>query len=343
MRVDTFDYDLPQALIAQEPANPRDSSRLMVLDRSRGTLEHRHFRDIGEYLSPGDCLVVNNTRVVPARLVGRRVATGGKWEGLFLKESSGDWELMLRTRGRPRAGERLVTENDLFELELREKTELGTWLVRPIGPGTTMELLEAAGHVPIPPYIRSGQDTPLDRERYQTVYAEDPGAVAAPTAGLHFTPSLLDRLRAQGIRTATVTLHVGPGTFQPVKVENTNEHAMHAEWCRLDVGTADILQQSRARGGRIVAVGTTSVRTLESAWQANGGLAPFQGETRLFLVPPHSFPAVDALVTNFHLPKSTLLMLVCAFAGTERVLDAYREAVLQGYRFYSYGDAMLIF
>lgn len=344
MRVDFFDYDLPKELIAQEPVTPRDSSRLLVVNRESGRLEHRLFHEIGEYLRAGDCLTLNDTRVLPSRLLGHRTATGGKWEGLFLHERDGLWELLTQTRGKPTVGERIAVADGKLLLELVVKTDEGTWLARPVDAAgaSTIELLERVGHIPLPHYIRGGEDSPADRERYQTVYAATPGAVAAPTAGLHFTPELLERLSAQGVERQQITLHVGIGTFQPVRVEDTAEHQMHSEWRRIDERTAQRLRDIRASGHRVVAVGTTTVRALESSCDAAGNLQASEGETSIFLAPPCQFHVIDALVTNFHLPRSTLLMLVCAFAGPDLMLHAYREAVRLGYRFYSYGDAMLI-
>lgn len=344
MRVDRFDFHLPEELIAQNPVQPRDASRLFVIDRKAATFEHRHFRDLPEYLRAGDCLVRNNTKVVPARLYGTRVATAGKWEGLFLRDSDGLWEMMTRTRGKPQPGERIVIGGPERELtlELVRRAEGGNWLVRPGDAADAFALLSEFGHVPLPPYIRQGKDVSSDRQSYQTVFARQPGAVAAPTAGLHFTQELFERLTSQGVETQEVTLHVGPGTFQPVSVDDTEDHHMHSEWCEMGAETAARLNQVRQSNGRLVAVGTTSVRVLESVAAADGILSPFRGETRLFIVPPYQYRATDVLITNFHLPKSTLLMLVCAFGGTELILEAYREAVRQKYRFYSYGDAMLI-
>lgn len=341
VRVDLFDYELPPELIAQHPLAERDASRLLVLDRATGTIEHRRFHDIVSYFGAGDCLVVNDTKVLPARLRGVRRQTGGKWEGLFLKETGTDWEMMLKMGGKPQASEFLDVESGALSLELISKTPVGTWRVRPIPPFPASQLLREYGHIPIPPYIRQGEDAAEDIERYQTVYAAVPGAVAAPTAGLHFTPRVLDELAAKGVQRLSVTLHVGPGTFQPIKVDDTNDHIMHTEWCTLTPENTRRLQAVRNTGGRIVAVGTTAVRTLEAASRL-GALESFEGETDLFIVPPYHFRAVDALVTNFHLPKSTLLMLVCAFGGVEQVLAAYRTAIRERYRFYSYGDAMLI-
>lgn len=348
MRVDLFDYELPADRIAQHPVEPRDASRLLVLDRRTGRRQHRQFHHVGEFLHPGDVLVVNDTRVIPARLLGRRQKTGGAWEGLFLREIDGVWELMTKTRGKPAAGEFIeIARSDnrrpaSWELELLEKTTVGTWLARATVASPALSLLLDAGRVPLPNYIREGAEGPGDRDRYQTVYAHEPGAVAAPTAGLHFTQQLLDELLSRGIHLESVTLHVGPGTFQPVSVDDTRDHKMHSEWCEISADVALRLNGARDTGGRIVAVGTTSVRTLETASRATGRLVSYQGATDLFICEPYEFRAVDAIVTNFHLPRSTLLMLVCAFAGRDMALDAYRDAIAKGYRFYSYGDAMLI-
>lgn len=343
MRVDLFDYELPPELIAQRPVEPRDSSRLFVVHRQSGRFEHRRFRDLPEYLQPGDCLVLNNTKVIPARVYGTRVATGGRWEGLFLERRDDLWRMMTKTRGKPQPGETIrihATDNELT-LELIERVDKGVWMVRPSDSRDPFEVLAEVGHVPLPPYIRAGKDAPEDRQSYQTVFARTPGAVAAPTAGLHFTPELLEQIAAGGVQKAEVTLHVGPGTFQPVSVQDARDHVMHREWCEIEAETADRLNQVKQAGGRRIAVGTTSVRVLESA-AMDGRLTAFRNDTRLFILPPYPFKATDALVTNFHLPKSTLLMLVCAFGGTELVLDAYREAVKRKYRFYSYGDAMAL-
>ncbi len=287
-------------------------------------------------------MVLNNTRVLPARLLGERESTGGKWEGLFLREvSPGQWELLCQTGGRLTEREWVRIEGGQLRLRLIAKTSAGHWLAEPSEPGKPEELLERYGHVPLPPYIRKGQDRAEDRARYQTVYAARPGAVAAPTAGLHFTAELLQRLRNRGIAQSFVTLHVGTGTFQPIQTENVAEHRMHREWGEIPEATATAIQACRARDGRIVAVGTTSVRILESV-AATGPMRPGSGETNLFIHPPYRFRAVDAMLTNFHLPKSSLLVLVSAFAGIELVQHAYRVAIERNYRFYSYGDAMLI-
>lgn len=346
-QLSAYDFNLPPELIAQAPADRREDSRLLVLDRSHGAVVHRRFRELPELLRSGDLLVLNNTRVVPARLIGRRKSTGGKWEGLFLREEGpGQWRLIGQTRGSLQKGEQLVVDavssagHPPLELELVERHEGGEWTMRPLADGTTWSVLERYGHIPLPPYIERG-DSPSDVERYQTVYASHPGAVAAPTAGLHFTPTLLDECRARGVRTAFVTLHVGLGTFRPVAVEDLSQHVMHAEWAEAPAETIKAVQSTRKRGGRVIAVGTTCVRTLESA-AAGEELRPFSGETCIFLRPPYRFRAVDALITNFHLPKSTLLMLVSALAGRERILAAYAEAIRERYRFFSYGDAMFI-
>lgn len=341
MSADLFDYDLPPDRIAQEPAADRDTSRLLVVERSTGTLRHHHFRDLPDLLNPGDLLVLNDTRVLPARLVGRREKTGGKWEGLFLRQTpDGLWELLAQTRGHPAAGEVIVVEPGPLTLTLRGRVG-GHWLAEPSPPGSPAELLAASGQVPLPPYIRKGRADSTDRERYQTVYARADGSVAAPTAGLHFTPAVFDRLRARGIDWASVTLHVGLGTFEPMKTSDPTHHRMHAEWGEVPAATVETINSCKARGGRVIAVGTTATRALESA--ARGGeLAPWTGETDIFIHPPYRFRVLDGLVTNFHLPRTTLLLLVAAFAGTELVKAAYATAIREGYRFYSYGDAMLV-
>ena len=343
-----FDYHLPEYLIAQHPAPRRDESRLLVVRRDSGTLEHRTFRDLPDLLAPGDLLVLNDTKVLPARLVGRREATGGKWEGLFLARTpAGLWEMLAQTRGHPDAGTVFVTETGL-RLTLRGRTDDRHWLMEPAEPGDPPELLARYGQIPLPPYIRKGHAADTDAERYQTVYAERAGSVAAPTAGLHFTPELFDRLVAHGIETARVTLHVGLGTFAPVKVEDPARHVIHREWCAVSPPTVEAIRAAKARGGRVVAVGTTTTRTLESAARQEGErpgesrLQPFSGETGLYIRPPFEFRVIDALVTNFHLPRTTLLLLVGAFAGGELLRAAYAEAIAHEYRFYSYGDAMLV-
>jgi S-adenosylmethionine:tRNA ribosyltransferase-isomerase len=338
MRLDAFDYDLPEELIAQEPAARRDASRLLVLRRAAGEIGHHVFADLPGLLSPGDLLVLNDTRVVAARLVGTRPRTGGKWEGLFVREHAGGlWELLLQTRGKLAHGDTLLAGT--LPLELVEKLPSGRWLVRPGEAGPFAEVLARHGQVPIPPYIRKGRAGDADAERYQTLFARRPGAVAAPTAGLHFSPELLAALEARGVARAFVTLHVGPGTFQPVKVEDVSQHRVEPEWADLPAATAEAIAACKARGGRVVAVGTTTARVLESV-----GLPPrpWSGLADLTILPSFTFGVVDALVTNFHLPRSSLLLLVSAFAGYDLIRRAYDEAVRHRYRFYSYGDAMLI-
>jgi S-adenosylmethionine:tRNA ribosyltransferase-isomerase len=344
----SYDYELPEELIAAEPLARRDESRLMVLDRATGRIAHRGIRDLPQLLQTGDCLVLNDTQVVPARLVGKRTATGGKWEGLYLgTAATGQWKLIGQTRGRLGPGERISVSSPHhpaageLELTLIERDAEGVWTADCGSPEDSFSLLQRFGTVPLPPYMRRELATETDWTRYQTTYARRPGAVAAPTAGLHFTPELLSECTVRGMTQAYVTLHVGIGTFRPINTENLDEHQMHSEWCELPAETAEKLNATRAAGGRIVAVGTTSVRTLESA-AADGELRPWRGDTRLFIRPPYKFRAVDALLTNFHLPRSTLLVLVSAFAGLDFVKAAYAEAINARYRFYSYGDAMLI-
>lgn len=350
-----FDYDLPRELIAQEPLANRADARLMVVDREAGTIAHHHVRDLPDLLRGGDRLVLNNTRVVPAKLVGRRDETGGGWEGLYLgdasngaDESSSEWRLVCKTRGKLKAPESVTLFDrdgrDAERLWLVEKLDEGQWLARAESGRSAEEVLGAIGRVPLPHYIRGGQMVDSDVSRYQTVFAKKPGAVAAPTAGLHFTETLLRQVERRGVEFTALTLHVGMGTFRPIKT-TADEHEMHAEWCELTPEAAAAINATRAEGGRLVAVGTTAVRTLETAANnAAGGdaVAAWSGETDLFLRPPHEFRAVDALLTNFHFPRTTLLLLVQAFGGVELVRRAYREAIEEEYRFYSYGDAMLI-
>jgi S-adenosylmethionine:tRNA ribosyltransferase-isomerase len=337
-----FDYHLPEHLIAQHPAARRDESRLLVVHRSSGSIEHRVFRDLPDLLRPGDLLVLNDTRVLPARLLGIRDSSGGKWEGLYLQTTSdGLWEMMTKTRGHPVSDEVFTVQPGQFRLVLRGRTPDHHWLMEPDPPGAAVDLLARFGQMPLPPYIRKGRAETADAERYQTVFAERAGSVAAPTAGLHFTPELLDRLKESGIETTRVTLHVGLGTFAPVKVDDPAKHAIHKEWCEVLESAVAAVAACKARGGRVVAVGTTATRTLETAARPDG-LRPFRGETNLYIHPPFEFRAVDVLITNFHLPRTTLLLLVGAFTGSELLQRAYQEAVDEGYHFYSYGDAMLI-
>lgn len=343
MKTDDFDFHLPDELIAQRPADRRDSSRLMVVRRESGTIEHRVFSDLPELLRPGDLLIRNDSKVVPARLLGQRSDTGGRWEGLFLRELPGGlWEMMAQTRGKPEAGELIRIEESSVSLRLIENRGGGHWVVKPMSEAPTFELLERFGHIPLPPYIHRESDDPSDRERYQTVYASAPGSVAAPTAGLHFTQELFDRLHTRGVGVADVTLHVGPGTFRPIKANRIEDHEIHAEWAVIGPDVAQRLNLTRAEGGRIVAVGTTATRVLETCVDPSRQFRPFMGQTDIYLRPGLTIRGVDALVTNFHLPKSSLLVLVSALAGVDLIRDAYAEAVAQRYRFYSYGDAMLI-
>jgi S-adenosylmethionine:tRNA ribosyltransferase-isomerase len=342
MEISHLDYKLPEHLIAQEPAAERDHSRLLILHRESGGLEHRIFHELPALLAPGDLLVLNNSRVLPARLLGRRAATGGKFEGLFLRQQGPEaWEMLCQTRGRPHPGEEIAIEPGPLRLTLLDHIGPGRWLVRPSEAGSPPDVLTRYGKIPLPPYIRKGCAGPADPERYQTVYAQPPGSVAAPTAGLHFTPAVFEALRQRGIDWVFVTLHVGLGTFQPIQVEDVSQHPMHSEWGELSAETVAAVKACKERGGRVVAVGTTSVRVLETV-AATGPLRPWSGETNLFIRPPYTFQVVDALVTNFHLPRTTLLLLIAAFAGIEKVRAAYDAAVAEKYRFYSYGDAMLI-
>ena len=341
MRASDFDYALPEELIAQEPIEPRDASRLLVLP-SAGAPEHRAFADLPDLLAPGDLLVFNDTKVIPARLVGRK-ESGGRVEVLLVEPIEGDlgrrWRAMGQASKPIRAGATLAFGDLRATVEAVEGE--GFYVVTLDREGEALEAaLEREGRVPLPPYIHRAP-TAADRDRYQTVWARAPGSAAAPTAGLHFTEPLLARLRSRGVERATLTLHVGPGTFLPVRGDDLDAHRMHGERYEVPAATAEAVARCRARGGRVVAVGTTSVRTLESAWR-DGAVRGGAGRTELFVRPGHRFRAIDALVTNFHLPRSTLLALVCALGGTERVLAAYREAVSRRYRFFSYGDAMLL-
>ena len=351
MRTQDFDYTLPPDLIAQTPAEPRDSSRLMVVRRADASLEHRVFRDIQEYLKPGDVLLRNDTRVIPARLYGRRLGSGGRVEALLLRrETSDTWEALVRPASRLHQGSRIFFEDERdggqIEAQIVEMKEEGTRLLR-FPQGATPEHM---GQIPLPPYIHS----PLaDPERYQTVYAQEEGSAAAPTAGLHFTPELLAHLETQGIEILSITLHVGIDTFRPVRQADPREHRIHQEFYRFSAAVAQRLTDAARQGRRVVCVGTTSVRALEDAVRRSGWCAEvpreqqppvqsYTGLTGLYILPGHSFLAVDALLTNFHLPRTTLLMLVAAFAGRELILQAYQEAIRQRYRFYSFGDALLL-
>lgn len=340
LRTDDFNFDLPAELIAQTPAEPRDTARLLVLNRESGTLDHRVFRELDQLLQPGDLLIGNRSRVWPARLVGRRGDSGGRVGALLLRQAeSGDWEALVRPGRRLQPGTRVVFERAgrSVEVEIRARLASGGRLLRVLGPADSSDLLEV-GETPLPPYIRGWSGDP---ERYQTVYGDRPGSSAAPTAGLHFTPELLDRLVRRGIGFDFVTLHVGTDTFRPIRATMVDEHDMHAEWAEVPAAVLARVAETRAGGGRVVAVGTTAVRSLESAVDAAAGDG-WSGWTRLFIRPGHRFQLVDALITNFHLPRSSLLLLVSAFAGRENILSAYREAVARRYRFFSFGDAMLL-
>jgi S-adenosylmethionine:tRNA ribosyltransferase-isomerase len=339
-RVSDYDFALPDALIAQVPAERRDGSRLMVVHRSTGAIEHRQFRDIVEYIPAGDVLVVNTTKVIRARLLGTR-PSGAPAEVLLLKALGDDvWEAMVQPGAKLQAG-KIVTIADDFRIEMLEATDRGTKLVRLLATTSAADAIERYGHIPLPPYMTRA-DTAADATRYQTVYAEQAGSVAAPTAGLHFTDDVLSALAAKGVQRADVLLHVGAGTFRPISVEDPREHVMHEEWFQMPAVTAEIIARTKAASGSVWAVGTTSMRTLESAALDDGQLQATDGDTSIFIYPPYRFKVVDRLLTNFHLPKSTLVMLVAAFAGYELTMRAYREAIAAHYRFYSYGDAMLI-
>ncbi|KLU58700.1 S-adenosylmethionine:tRNA ribosyltransferase-isomerase [Peptococcaceae bacterium CEB3] len=340
MKVSDFDFHLPQELIAQTPVEPRDASRLMVVRRDTGELEHRHFRDLAELLHPGDVLVVNNTRVIPARLIGEKAGGGARIETLLLKRRDRDvWEALVRPGKRWHVGQKVVFAEGILVGELLDVLANGNRLVRFEYEGVFEEILDRLGRMPLPPYITAEL---ADGGRYQTVYAKESGSAAAPTAGLHFTPELLQGLRQRGVEILEILLHVGLGTFRPVQVENVRDHVMHSEYFSLDRETAQRINQARKEQRRIIAVGTTVTRTLESCAGEDGMLAAGDGWTDIFIYPGYRFKTVDALITNFHFPKSTLLMLVSAFAGRELILRAYETAVGLGYRFYSFGDAMLI-
>jgi S-adenosylmethionine:tRNA ribosyltransferase-isomerase len=339
-KVSDYDFELPEHLIAQEPVARRDGSRLLVIHRDTGTIEHRQFRDIVEFMPAGDALVVNTTKVIRARLLGTR-PSGAPAEVLLLKAHGDDvWEAMVQPGAKLQAG-KMVTVADDFRIEMLDATERGTKFVRLHTALPAHDAIERYGHMPLPPYMTRA-DTTDDAQRYQTVYAAQAGSVAAPTAGLHFTDEVLSALAAKGVRRADVLLHVGAGTFRPVSVDDPREHVMHEEWYQVTAQTADALHEVKRGGGAVWAVGTTSMRTLESATRPDGTLPPGEGTTDIFIYPPYAFRMVDHLLTNFHLPKSTLVMLVAAFAGYELTMRAYREAIAAEYRFYSYGDAMLI-
>ncbi|MDD4735558.1 MAG: tRNA preQ1(34) S-adenosylmethionine ribosyltransferase-isomerase QueA [Kiritimatiellae bacterium] len=346
MRTDDFNYDLPPELIAQHPAERRDQARMMVLDRAAQTWAHRCVSDLPDYLRPHDLLVLNNTRVIPARIFGHK-PSGGRVEFLFLEETEPDtWLVLMRASRRPKPGTQVMLGQHGAAVEILEEGEFGRAKVRVISDQPFLHILEQDGIAPLPPYISrdysSEQDTPEDRARYQTIYASQPGAVAAPTAGLHFTPELLDQLAARGVELTEVTLPVGIGTFRPVSVDRVEDHVMDEERYEITEAAAQAIESTRKHGGRITAVGSTSVRTLETVAARPEGFGAGTGRSALFITPPYPFRLVDVMLTNFHLPKSTLLMMVCALAGREFMLEAYREAVRNKYRFFSYGDCMLI-
>ena len=348
MHINDFDYELPEELIAQKPADKRDASRLLVVHRETGETEHRHFYDILEYLNEGDCLVLNNSKVLPARLYGIKDGTGAKVEFLLIKRIDGDrWETMVRPGKRLKPGDSVMfSEEPLLKADIIDYGNDGTRIVEFSYDGIFMERLEEIGSMPLPPYIER-QSENEDRDRYQTVYCREEGSVAAPTAGLHFTEELLEKARAKGVELAYVTLHVGIGTFRPVKCENIEDHSMHFEEYHIDEETADTINRAKAEGRRVISVGTTSTRTVESAayfdeekgcWQVRSG----ENSTGIFIYPGYEFRIIDSLITNFHLPKSTLLMLISALYDREKILEVYQEAIRERYRFFSYGDAMFI-
>ena len=340
MDVKDFDYDLPEELIAQDPLEDRSSSRLMVLDKKTGDIEHKIFRDVVDYLQPGDCLVLNNTKVIPARLFGVKEGTEAKIEILLLKRKENDiWETLVKPGKKCKPGVKISVGEGLLTGEVLEVVEDGNRLIQFHYDGIFEEILDQLGQMPLPPYITHQLK---DKNRYQTVYAKYDGSAAAPTAGLHFTPELLQQIRDMGIDIAEVTLHVGLGTFRPVKVDTIEEHHMHSEFYRIEQSEADKINRAKANGHRVIAVGTTSTRTLESAAEEDGTLREKSGWTDIFIYPGYKFKVIDALITNFHLPQSTLVMLVSALAGREHILAAYKKAVEEKYRFFSFGDAMLI-
>ena len=340
MDVKDFDYELPEELIAQDPLEDRSSSRLMVLDRKTGDVEHRHFRDILDYLNPGDCLVINNTKVIPARLYGAKEDTQAKIEVLLLKRKENDvWETLVKPGKKAKPGTRIVFGDGLLVGEVIDVVEEGNRLIQFHYDGIFEEILDQLGQMPLPPYITHQLQ---DKNRYQTVYAKYDGSAAAPTAGLHFTKELLSAVKEKGVDIAEVTLHVGLGTFRPVKVENVLDHHMHSEFYMVSAEAAEKINHAKESGHRVISVGTTSTRTLESAADESGRLKETSGWTEIFIYPGYQFKVIDALITNFHLPQSTLVMLVSALAGREHVLDAYKLAVQEKYRFFSFGDAMLI-
>ena len=340
MKTDDFDYELPKELIAQTPLKNRSESKLLVMDRVTGALEHKHFYDIIDYLNKGDALVINDTKVIPARIIGVKEETGAIIELLLLKDEVGDtWECLAKPQKRLKVGTIITFGNGELKAKVRETKEEGITIVDLIYDGILMEILEHLGTMPLPPYIH---EKLKDQDRYQTVYAKNYGSAAAPTAGLHFTTELLDKIKAKGIEIVHVTLHVGLGTFRPVNVEDVTKHVMHTEHYIVTKEAADKLNEIKANGGKIIAVGTTSVRTLETVISKNDKFVPSNDDTNIFIYPGFTFKAIDGLITNFHLPKSTLVMLVSAFSSKENIMNAYQEAIKHNYRFFSFGDAMFI-
>lgn len=340
MKTSDFYYDLPEELIAQDPLEDRTASRLLVLDRQTGTVEHKIFSDVIDYLNKGDCLVINNTRVIPARLIGEKEGTGGKVEVLLLKRRANDvWETLVKPGKKLRPGAKITFGDGRLRAEVLEVVEEGNRLVKFCYEGIFEEILDSLGEMPLPPYITHKLE---DKEMYQTVYAKFDGSAAAPTAGLHFTKELLNKIEEKGIKIASITLHVGLGTFRPVKVDDVNNHHMHTEWYEVNAEAAEIINETKRNGGRVICVGTTSCRTIESVADENGYMKAKTGETDIFIYPGYKFKVMDGLITNFHLPESTLVMLVSAFAGKENVLSAYETAVKEKYRFFSFGDAMIL-
>lgn len=340
MNIEEFDYDLPESLIAQTPLKHRDQSRLLVMGRESGKTTHQHFADVIDYFKEGDTLVLNDTRVMPARLFGIKEETGAKVEMLMLTHfEDNDWEVLLKPAKRIKVGQRLSFGDGKIVAECIEELDQGGRIMRLHYEGILQERLDELGEMPLPPYIKERLDDP---DRYQTVYAKESGSAAAPTAGLHFTDELLEAIRAKGIRIAFITLHVGLGTFRPVSVDNIDDHEMHSEYYQISEDTAQLLNETRRKGGRIISVGTTTTRTLETVRSQHDQFVATSGWTDIFIYPGYEFKAIDGLITNFHLPKSTLVMLVSAFSTRENVLNAYREAVERQYRFFSFGDAMLI-
>ncbi|HBA64311.1 MAG TPA: tRNA preQ1(34) S-adenosylmethionine ribosyltransferase-isomerase QueA [Lachnospiraceae bacterium] len=340
MKKEDFNYELPEELIAQDPLEDRSGSRLMVLDKETGKTEHHVFREITEYLKPGDCLVINDTKVIPARLIGSKIGTEAKIEVLLLKRKENDiWETLVKPGKKAKPGTKISFGDGLLVGEVIDVVEEGNRLIQFTYTGIFEEILDQLGQMPLPPYITHQLE---DKNRYQTVYAKHSGSAAAPTAGLHFTPELLEQIRKMGVEIAHVTLHVGLGTFRPVKVENILEHHMHSEFYQIEVVEAEKINRARREGHRVICVGTTSCRTVESAADENGMLQECSGWTEIFIYPGYQFKVLDGLITNFHLPESTLIMLVSALAGREHVLAAYEEAVKERYRFFSFGDAMLV-